>query len=84
VFACTTHGDQSLSLDRFLIFFDKREYFLNQPYVCLTRARSLNSFLIIDNELPLSRFTIELVKKYLKFKSDLEILGIYEENDLNE
>jgi hypothetical protein len=83
-FACATHGVQSLTLDRFLIFFDRREYFLNQAYVCLTRARSLCSFLILDEELPLTRFTTGLVKKYLKFKSDLERIGIYEESDLDD
>jgi hypothetical protein len=66
-----THGVQSLTRDRFLIFFDRREYLSNQSYVCLTRARSLNSFLIIDEEFPLSRFTTELAKELYEIKCSL-------------
>jgi hypothetical protein len=74
-FATTVHGVQSQTLSRYVIHFDRREYFFGQTYVCLSRATSMKSFAVFDKELLSDRFSSDAItRQYSCFLSKLEKL----------
>jgi len=75
-FASTVHNVQSQTLSHYVIHFDKREYFLGQTYVSLSRGSSFSSFAVFDEDLPESRFIApNLCSQYEKFKKQLKSLN---------
>jgi hypothetical protein len=75
-YASTVHGVQSLTLEKCLIYFGHREYYLNQSYVCLSRVSTLRGFAILDSYLHADRFTRTLNKNYENFVNQLQRIGI--------
>jgi len=75
-YGSTVHGIQSLTLDSCLVFFDKREFWLNQAYVCLSRLRSIHGLTILDSEIQPDRFTFQLERNYTKFCEMLRSVDI--------
>jgi len=77
-FASSVHGVQSLTLEKFVIHFDCREYFFGQTYVSLSRGTSFQSFAVFDEELSNLRFSSPFISsQYEQFKNKLRLLGIH-------
>jgi len=55
-FAFSVHLAQGQTIPQVAIFLDDREFFVNQTYVCLSRAVSISSIIILDKEIRESRF----------------------------
>jgi len=76
-YAFSVHLAQGQTIPKVAIFLDQREFFVNQTYVCLSRAVSLSSILILDREIPESRFnSAHFYRGFAEAKQEYERLGI--------
>jgi len=76
-YGTTIHGVQSKTLERYVICFDKREYFFSQSYTALSRATKLKNIAVYDTYLTLNRFSNDyLLSQYGEFVRKLQKIGI--------